>query len=364
MILSRGQPMSWALAMAGVLLWTGLASAQLIKVDYCSNMNTATTPGNYSDFQSQGLCQVFCKDRKFGLAIVKQNNCWCSSILPADEIQISTSKCRNSCPGFPADVCGGDKAFGYMRINSNPITATTATGAEETSSEGRPPTTQQPSRVTVTVSPSSTSKSSTDTAANTGTTRRTTALVETVTVDGVIKTVTAPASPDGTDPSQANRSDGEGGGSGLGGGAIAGIVIGILAIFAIGGIAGFLVMRRRKAKAEEAYEGSESPRGGSGAAMAHVPRSPDGGDGFGGRPSGRRPTNATYGSDHSSGRRSSMLMPGDPRMNPSTGIYGQANLNKSHDSFLSMQDNRDYSRPVHAPTKVLKVTNASPADID
>ncbi|EJT78083.1 hypothetical protein GGTG_03186 [Gaeumannomyces tritici R3-111a-1] len=335
MILSRGQPMSWALAMAGVLLWTGLASAQLIKVDYCSNMNTATTPGNYSDFQSQGLCQVFCKDRKFGLAIVKQNNCWCSSILPADEIQISTSKCRNSCPGFPADVCGGDKAFGYMRINSNPITATTATGAEETSS-----------------------------AANTGTTRRTTALVETVTVDGVIKTVTAPASPDGTDPSQANRSDGEGGGSGLGGGAIAGIVIGILAIFAIGGIAGFLVMRRRKAKAEEAYEGSESPRGGSGAAMAHVPRSPDGGDGFGGRPSGRRPTNATYGSDHSSGRRSSMLMPGDPRMNPSTGIYGQANLNKSHDSFLSMQDNRDYSRPVHAPTKVLKVTNASPADID
>lgn len=334
MILSRGQPVSWALAIAAVLVWTGLASAQLIKVDYCSNVNTATTPGNYSDFQSQGLCQTFCRDRKFGLAIVKQNNCWCSSTLPADEIQISTSKCRNPCPGFPADLCGGDKSFGYMRINSNPISATAATGAEETSS-----------------------------ATSAGTTRRSTALVETVTVDGVIKTVTAPASPDVTDPSQANRSDG-GSGGGLGGGAIAGIVIGILAIFAIGGIAGFLVMRRKNAKAEEAYEGSEDPRGGSGAAMAHVPRSPDGGDGFGGRPSGRRPTNATYGSDHSSGRRSSMLMPGDPRMNPSTGIYGRADLNKSHDSFLSMQDNRDYSRPVHEPTKVLKVTNASPADID
>ncbi|KAL8382383.1 hypothetical protein RB595_006255 [Gaeumannomyces hyphopodioides] len=353
--------MSWALALAAVLLWAGLASAETINVDYCSNINTATTPGNYSDFQSQGLCQGFCKERKYGLAIVKRNNCWCSSVLPAEEIQISTSKCRNPCPGFPADVCGGDKAFGYMRINANPISATVATGAEETSSEGGPKT-RQPSRVTVTVSPSSSSTSK-DTATSAGTTRRSTAVVETVTVDGVIKTVTAPASPDGTDPSEANRSGGESGG-GLAAGAIAGIVVGILAILAIGGIAGFLVMRRKKAKAEEAYEGSDSPRGGSGAAMAHVPRSPDGGDGFGGRPGGRRPTNATHGSDHSSGRRSSMLMPGDPRMNPSTGIYGRADLNKSHDSFLSMQDNRDYSRPVHEPTKVLKVTNASPADID
>lgn len=334
MILPRGQSTSWALAMAAVLFfWTSLAAAQLINVDYCSNINTGTTPANYSDFQSQGLCQVFCKDRKYGLAIVKQNNCWCSSILPASEIQVSTDKCKKSCPGFPPDFCGGDRTFGYMRINVNPLTATAASGAEETS-----------------------------TSAAGSTTRRTTQLIETVTIDGVIKTVTAPASPDNTDPSAANRPDG-GNGGGLGGGAIAGIVIGILAILAIGGVAGFLFMRRKKAKEEEEYEGSESPRG-SGAAMAHVPRSPDGGDGFGGRPGGRRPTNATYGSDHSSGRRSSMLMPGDPRMNPSTGIYGRTDLNKSHDSFLSMQDNRDYSRPVHEPAKVLKVTNASPDDID
>ena len=159
MILSRGQPTSWALAMAAVLFfWTSFAAAQLISVDYCSNINTGTTPANYSDFQSQGLCQVFCRDRKFGLAIVKQNNCWCSSILPANEIQVSTDKCKKSCPGFPPDFCGGDRTFGYMRINANPLTATAASGAEETSGR-RPQTTRHPDRVTVTTSPSSSSTS-------------------------------------------------------------------------------------------------------------------------------------------------------------------------------------------------------------
>jgi hypothetical protein len=47
----------------------------------------------------------------------------------------------------------------------------------------------------------------------------------------------------------------------------------------------------------------------------------------------------------------------DPRMDPfKPGLYAR---NSSHESFHTMRDEHDYSRPVHQP-KVLRATNPDP----
>jgi cell wall integrity and stress response component len=60
-------------------------------------------------------------------------------------------------------------------------------------------------------------------------------------------------------------------------------------------------------------------------------------------------------------KRRSHLMPVDPRLDPfAKGIY--ADQNRSRESFNSLQDNQDYSRRVHEPTRVLRATNPDPDD--
>lgn len=63
-----------------------------------------------------------------------------------------------------------------------------------------------------------------------------------------------------------------------------------------------------------------------------------------------------------SARRRSHLMPVDPRLDPfATGIYA-TDPNKSRESFNSLQDNHDYSRRVHEPSRVLRAMNPDPDD--
>ncbi|KAI6511264.1 hypothetical protein MCOR10_010119 [Pyricularia oryzae] len=314
---SRGGLSKWTAMLSTTLLLTSLAAAQSIPMDYCATINTGTGPGNHSDWQSDGLCSNFCKGSKSGLAIVRGSLCWCSNIMPSDSVQVGTDKCRDPCPGFPDDVCGGDGTWGYMRIRANPITGTTGGSAPASTTAGQQQTTSPPQ-------------------------------VETVTADGTTRIVTvAPTGVAGSPQTPSFDSSRKEAGGGLGTGAAVGIAVGVISILVAGGIIGFIFLRRKRRQDREAQDASNP--GNYGADMSQPTT------GF----ATRRPTNGTWGSEHSSGRRSSMP---DPRMKSATGVYGGTFINRSRESFESMQDNLDYSRPVHHPNKVLRVANPSEND--
>lgn len=56
------------------------------------------------------------------------------------------------------------------------------------------------------------------------------------------------------------------------------------------------------------------------------------------------------------------MKPMDPRLDPKQtfGLYRAA----SHDSINTLRDDHDYSRRVHQPGRVLRVTNMDPTDND
>ncbi|KAI6382370.1 hypothetical protein MCOR25_000670 [Pyricularia grisea] len=322
-MLSRGGLSRWAAMLSTTFLLTSLAVSQSIPMDYCATINTGTGQGNHSDWQSDGLCSNFCKASNSGLAIVQGSLCWCSNIMPSDSVQVGTDKCKDPCPGYPSDVCGGDGTWGYMRIKANPITATSGGSSSTSTTTGQQhQTTSSPPQV------------------------------ETVTADGTTRIVTVAPTGAAGSSSQApgyDTSQKEETGGGLGTGAAVGIAVGVISILVAGGIIGFVFLRRKRRQDREAQEAS-SP-GHYGGDMSHPTT------GF----ATRRPTNGTWGSEHSSGRRSSMP---DPRMKSATGIYPGTFINRSRESFESMQDNLDYSRPVHHPNKVLRVANPSPGEND
>lgn len=62
------------------------------------------------------------------------------------------------------------------------------------------------------------------------------------------------------------------------------------------------------------------------------------------------------------GSRRSRLMPIDPRLNPHTGLY--QGDNKSRESVNTIRDDHDYSRRVHQPKTVLRISNPDTDDED
>lgn len=169
--------------------------------------------------------------------------------------------------------------------------------------------------------------------------------VKTVTSDGqvVFQTIT----------STAAASAGQGN-NGLSGGAIAGIVIGILAVLAAF-IAGAFIYRRHL-RSRENQEGA--PLAG---AMAGSHRR---GSSVGIMSKAGTISSSGYGMAmeediYGSPRRMSMK-PMDPRLDPKQtfGLYRAA----SHDSINTLRDDQDYSRRVHQPGRVLRVTNMDPTE--
>lgn len=140
--------------------------------------------------------------------------------------------------------------------------------------------------------------------------------------------------------------------SGLGTGAAVGIAVAVIAIVVGAAIAAFCVWRRKKQQREaETMFNRLSPRGSS-AGMMSTPGMTEAGS----TPPFLGRVGSTWESE-GSGRRRSTLMPIDPRIDPNhSGIYDR-NLNKSHDSVNTLRDDQDYSRRVHQPPKVLRVTN-------
>jgi cell wall integrity and stress response component len=140
----------------------------------------------------------------------------------------------------------------------------------------------------------------------------------------------------GTTASAANVSTDQ---KGLSTGAAVGIAVGVLGLVVLIVAAGvFFWFRRKKRDQTEgaALEHQNSFRGSS-AGMMSTPRT--------------EMASVWEGEAQSVGRRSSRLMPHDPRMDPyTTNIYGRFD-NKSHESINTLRDDQDYSR------RVLRTTN-------
>ncbi|KAH9887843.1 hypothetical protein F4778DRAFT_786212 [Xylariomycetidae sp. FL2044] len=329
-----------------------------IAMDYCASINTASTAGNSSIYQSDGLCHDFCID-DYAFAVVKDSECWCSDYAPASEVSVNTNECDTQCPGYPQDVCGGDSLWGYMSLNQAPAgtqgasTSTTTTSTPDPITE----TVHQTVTFTPTLDPTTTSDDSTETteATTEATTEKSTKTttptpsvsIATVTAGGVtsLQTVTVMPSvaddPDSSATSNANATGMKSSQHGLSTGAAVGVAVGVLgAVVILGAIGAFFWLKRKRQQQEqELADGRTSQRGSSAGMMSST----------------TTPMQSLWdGENMSTGRRNSRLLPHDPRMDPyATNLYTRFD-NKSHESVNTLQDNHDYSR------RVLRTTNPDP----
>ncbi|KAI0848274.1 hypothetical protein F5Y00DRAFT_238713 [Daldinia vernicosa] len=314
-----------SVALVGLMaFFSKLSHAQSVPIAYCASINTASTTGNSSIYQSDGLCHDFCV-ASFAFAIVQDEECWCSDYVPDEATQVDTDECDTACPGYPSDLCGGDGLWGYMSLNNEP---------SGTKSGG---------------SASSTKTSAPDTSKTTGdsSTTPTTPSVSTVTAGGTVKTVTimptVTSDPDAaTSPDTSSSEVPSNQQHGLSTGAAVGVAIGVfIAVGMAIGIAVFFWLRRKRRDQGDAFADSPGSQRGSSAGMMSTPTT--------------AMASVWDGDTASGGRRNSRFMPHDPRMDPfAANIYSREN--KSQESINTLQDNHDYSR------KVLRTTNPDPPD--
>ncbi|KAJ5919901.1 ER membrane protein Wsc4 [Penicillium verhagenii] len=270
---------------------------------YCSTENTGESGGSTSSiYQSNGRCEGTCADYAF--AILQAKYCWCSSIAPASGTRESTTKCDSECPGYPDDSCGNSTlgVYAYVAVSGNSATSTDSAS-------------------------SSSSTSTTDSSSSSSTTTTAPTVAYTTSSDGQVKTITvsASSSTSGADGSAVSTTSEKS--SGLSGGSIAGIVVGVLGGLALVGALVFLVFfyrkRARSSSPVPSQDMADRTSQGSNWSRGVFP------GGAGGSDLGRKATFT------------------DNRMKTSTAIYP----NGPRDSSVSLQDNEDYSRPV------LRLTN-------
>ncbi|KAJ5947691.1 Carbohydrate-binding WSC subgroup [Penicillium verhagenii] len=285
---------------------------------YCSTENTGVSGGSSSStYQSNGLCEGTCADYAFG--ILQQKLCWCSNIVPASGTRESTTKCDSGCPGYPEDSCGNSTmgVYAYVAISGNSATSTASGSSSSSTSTG----------TTSSSSSSSSTISTTDSSSSSSTTTTAPTVAYTTSSDGQVKTITvsASSSTSGADGSAVSTTSEKS--SGLSGGSIAGIVVGVLGGLALVGALVFLVFfyrkRARSSSPVPSQDMADRTSQGSNWSRGVFP------GGAGGSDLGRKATFT------------------DNRMKTSTAIYP----NGPRDSSVSLQDNEDYSRPV------LRLTN-------
>ncbi|KAJ3498619.1 hypothetical protein NLG97_g991 [Lecanicillium saksenae] len=171
-------------------------------------------------------------------------------------------------------------------------------------------------------------------------TKASSSIVQTVTVGGKVTTIIV--TPTATGDSSKDGKPVPAGGSGLGGGAIAGIVIGAVAGIALIGLLIWFLLRRRKQNEDDEFRDDPSVRGSSRGRMGSHQHDLS--------------IAGSAASPGSAGNRSSMLQV-DPRMDPfKQGLYMR---NGSAESVNTLRDDHDYSRRIQAP-KVLRATNPDP----
>ncbi|OAL66710.1 hypothetical protein A7C99_2100 [Trichophyton rubrum] len=304
-----------------LILYPALAAA--VDLDYCADFNTGSSFNSVVDgFQSIGACQKTCGNQ-YAFAVLQGKMCWCTNAAPKNTLP--NGKCNQNCPGYPDDKCGNtsEGLFAYIMLDKKPST-----------------TIGNPSSTTTSSSSTKTSKTTSSPASTT--TDPTTSVT---TVEGRVTTITVPNTPVQTGPPAGND------GSSLSGGAIAGIIIGTLAVFAI--FTGiilwlFCFRRRQQAKIDDSYRSPfhESP----------VPQ-PIFENTLSSRVPAMRVAPVANGNGTTAGSRGStarLSIPAftDHRMKKDALVYSHGGRH----SNVSLQDNQDYSRPV------LRLTNPDPDD--
>ncbi|KMQ41466.1 Carbohydrate-binding WSC, subgroup [Trichophyton rubrum] len=306
-----------------LILYPALAAA--VDLDYCADFNTGSSFNSVVDgFQSIGACQKTCGNQ-YAFAVLQGKMCWCTNAAPKNTLP--NGKCNQNCPGYPDDKCGNtsEGLFAYIMLDKKPsttignpssTTTSSTTSRASVSTETRTTTLSPTSTSSSSSSLSSSSFSSTSSSSSTKTSKTTSSPASTTTdpttsvttVEGRVTTITVPNTPVQTGPPAGND------GSSLSGGAIAGIIIGTLAVFAI--FTGiilwlFCFRRRQQAKIDDSYPGSRG-----------------------------------------STARLSIPAFTDHRMKKDALVYSHGGRH----SNVSLQDNQDYSRPV------LRLTNPDPDD--
>lgn len=255
-----------------VTLFGSMVAGQNVKVG-CFRTPTGLTLNNNWLYQSVGYCSKKCPMNKTFALIYK--DCYCGDEIPPDVEKLKDADCDTTCPGYKADTCGSKFTNATSVYLSDGVVAGTVPKADVSK---------------IPKSSSTTSSSATSTPS----------VSVTTSPEGQTVTVTPSSSAAPTPSNKPNTA-----------GIAAGVVVGVLALLAIGGGA-FLIMRKRERRAIE----EEHQR--SAAVKEFV--------------SGKPPLSASSSSFT------------DTRLDP---VMAQRRMSDG-----SIADNQDYSR------RILKVTNA------
>jgi hypothetical protein len=84
--------------------YTGPLNA-LTNVGCFSTAQPMTDHGPYT-FQSSGNCQPICVELGMPvMGLVNGTNCWCGTLMPPNNTQVSTSQCSTPCAGIDTENC-------------------------------------------------------------------------------------------------------------------------------------------------------------------------------------------------------------------------------------------------------------------
>ncbi|OQO10985.1 hypothetical protein B0A48_05240 [Cryoendolithus antarcticus] len=127
-------------AIAPLLAAKALAQRDDLSQQYCSSQNTADNYAAVSNiYQSNGACFQQCL-QDYAFAIVQYQQCWCSNYIPAE--QLGTGSCDTPCPGYPDESCGNDNSglFGYIPLRRQPSGTAGVASSTQASSTAPTPT--------------------------------------------------------------------------------------------------------------------------------------------------------------------------------------------------------------------------------
>lgn len=211
---------SLALVAATLLIIVSNASDDNLPSQGCFDSTVGLTVENTTDiFTSKGSCSQTCIDlNKPVFGVTNKTWCYCGSDLPPANAQVDNSSCSTSCPGYPANICGGGSTYISVYLTADSLEGTISNVNADGST------------------PSSTSKTSPSTTAS--------ATQSVVTVNGQTVVVTASAT--------AAAGSGSSGGASKAGIA-AGVVVGLIALAAIAGGIFLFIRNKQRREVEEEY---------------------------------------------------------------------------------------------------------------
>ncbi|KAK8050131.1 hypothetical protein PG994_011861 [Apiospora phragmitis] len=173
----------------------------------CYSSKGSLESAGSSQFQSQGECAATCRKLQKPVGASQVDQCWCGDTYPPKSSLTKDSACGEPCPGFDADACGGLNAWTVYNIG---IRRQVADDPDPSTSSSKPPTkatSTAPAAVTSSAAASS-----------------------------------ATSSQDADSGNKTNTV-----------GIAVGVVVGLVAVCAIGGGAFFFYRRKRNAEIEEEH---------------------------------------------------------------------------------------------------------------